>query len=144
MAFLSGEAFRESQNLAANIRKQAVEGIAFMAANSVSANSIIGIRRKFISAKDEFNRFAAVPGIADYARNQHNDPSYDVIAEYTLMKTAIDGVITWIADNFPADDDGYILKDQLTPTGTDVRAFTSAATAGFRTELQSLVDTIAE
>lgn len=145
-------AFRTSEHLAdalqsarstARALKTYVQGVRnASAAGPISGNVIVEVYLRLVADKARFDAIAAVPGIAQYARDQYDDPGYDIVAEFTAMTSAITSVGTWINGNFPKDGAGYLLKDQLTASGVDVRTFTTAALNVFRTQLDSLIATI--
>lgn len=78
-------------------------------------------------------------GVLAYAREQFDDPTIDLPTEFTALIAAIDAVITWIVDNFPTGTGGFLERYQIAADGTLTdRSFTSAQTAGLRTQLQAL------
>lgn len=87
---------------------------------------------------------AATPGLAQFARDQKNNQALDVVAEFNTMMAAIDNVTSWISTNFPTDPGtGALLERTWGPDQPIERTFTSAQTAGFRTQLDTLIATIA-
>jgi hypothetical protein len=86
---------------------------------------------------------AATPGIVQYARDQKNNQTLDVVAEFNAMVAAIDQVTNWITTNFPKAATGELLERTLGSEGPIEVTFTSAQTAGLRTQLDSLIGTIA-
>lgn len=110
------------------------------AAGAISADLIIDWVHEQKNRKDAMAALAATPGLVAYAKNQEDDGTYDVVSEYNAMITGIDTVIEWVDSNFPQDGSGYLLKDQMAVDGTITpRAFSTAATAGMRTELDALI-----
>lgn len=89
---------------------------------------------------------AATPGLAEYAREQKNktvsDPTFDVVAEFNALIAAIDNVTGWMEANFPKDAGGFILAQTFGASGLVDRQFTSAQTAGLRTQLDALLNAI--
>lgn len=70
---------------------------------------------------------AALPGMADYAKTQFDDPAYDVVSEYNAMHAALVAVRNWLATNIPAN--GITISN-----GVQVGAvYAPAATAPLRT-----------
>lgn len=112
------------------------------AAGTVSANLIVEYFLRLVSEKAANLVAATVPGIAQWAQDRDGGVGYDVAAEFTAVNAAIDNARTWVTDNFPTSG-GYILKDQLGAGGVTVRTFTVGQTAGFRTELDALLATLA-
>lgn len=131
-----------AQDTARTVKTQASSASAAMAAGDVSGNVIIEIYVALVAAKTKFDAVAAVSGIGRYAKDQFADQGFDVVAAFTAMTDAITDCGTWINTNFPKDGNGYLLKDKLTASGVDVRAFTTAQTAGLRTVLNALIATI--
>ena len=104
----------------------------------------IDLLPKLRAAYTVFLEAETVNGIAAYAQEQLGSPELDVVQEFAATKAAIEGVIAWVAANLPKDDDGYLLIETMGPDGSlSPRTFTPAQTAGLRTVLQAVMDTIA-
>lgn len=146
MAFKTAEhlarAFVDATTRAAALKTYVQSVRNASAAGPISGNVIVELYLRLVADKARFDAIAATPGIGQYAKDQYNDDTYDVAAEFTAMVNAITAVGTWINTNFPKDAGGYILKDQLTASGVDVRTFSTASLATFRTQLDSLIATI--
>lgn len=113
------------------------------AVGSVTGTSIIDFAQQLADSRGRLAEAAAVPGIEAYARNQINDPTLDLAAEYTAMVTQINATIAWVRTNFPQDANNYLLYVKLDANGNrQLRTFDSASTAGLRTVLDSLIATI--
>lgn len=84
------------------------------------------------------NQAAALPGIADYARDVKNDQLLDVVAEFNVVRSAIQAVQDWITANFPTDGDGYLLRETWGAAGPVDRVFTTAQTAALRVLLSAV------
>lgn len=82
---------------------------------------------------------AAMPGIGVYAQNQVNDATYDVVAEFNAMVTAIDAATAWIEGNFPKDGSGFLLAHSFGPSSIAARSFASASLAGLKTQLDAII-----
>ena len=85
---------------------------------------------------------AATPGIVQFARDQKNNQTLDVVVEFTAMLVALDAVIAWISTNFPKDAGGFLLARSFSGTTIVDRMFPSAQTAGLRAQLDTLIATI--
>jgi hypothetical protein len=131
-----------AQDASRNLKRQAQDLKAASLAGPVSGNAIVEFYTRLVAAKATFDAVAATPGIAAYARDQFDDPALDIVAEFSAMSTQVTACGTWVTNNFPKDGAGYLLKDKLTAAGVDVRTFSTASLAAFRTELDSLVATI--
>lgn len=131
-----------AQDTARTLKQRATDLKAASLAGPVSGNAIVEFYLALVAAKAVFNATAAVPGIAQYARDQFDNQALDVIAEFTAMTNQTTACGTWISNNFPKGAQGYLLKDQLNASGVSVRSFSTADLAGLRTELDALIATI--
>lgn len=73
----------------------------------------------------EWDVYASTPGLAQYAKDQLNDQTYDIVAEYNAMRTAAIALRDWLDANIPAEP-----------------SYTPAQTAGFRTAADAFLATI--
>lgn len=124
------------------LKKYAGDLKALSLAGPVSANQVIDFYLNLIAADTTFAAVAAIPGMVAYARDQEDDPTYDVAAEFTAMRSQVQACRDWIIANFPTGAGSRILKDQLTTTGIVVRTFATAELAGLRTQIDLLTATI--
>lgn len=92
-------------------------------------------------ANNQFNTLKTTPGLAAYAKDQENDPAYDVVAEFTAMQNAIGACTAWMDANVPTSvtakspanwDGGVIISN----------TFTAGQTAGLQAALQGVIDAI--
>jgi hypothetical protein len=113
------------------------------AAGNVPSTTILDVLVRLIQDKAALQAAAGTPGIADFARDQKGDQGLDVVAEFTTMVSAMDGASGWITTNFPKDGSGILLAQTFGATGPIDRQFTPAQTAGFRTQLDAVIATIA-
>jgi hypothetical protein len=113
-----------------------------LAAGNSPATTILDLFVRLRQDRAAFAAAANVPGIAAYAQAQKDDAQLDLAAEFVAMLTAIDGVTTWIANNFPKDGNGFLLAQTLEANGPVDRQFTPAQTAGLRTQLDTILATI--
>ena len=81
-----------------------------------------------------FNTASATPGIAQYARDQFNDQSLDIVAEYAVLVTEVGALRDWVFSNFPKDaGSGAWLTASFPNTGVSVELnFTTGQLAGYR------------
>lgn len=111
-------------------------------ATDTQSTYIVDLFIRLRAARLEFADAAAVPGIADYARAQKNDPNLDAVTEFQSVMAAIDDITSWITGNFPKDGQGYLLAKQFTQDGTVDRSFAPGNTATLRTLLLVLQNAI--
>lgn len=113
-----------------------------MAAGSVVATVIVDLHIRLKADHAALDAAKNTPGLAAYAQEQKNNGSLDVAAEFMAVLAAMADVVTWIEANFPKDGSGFLLRETWGANGPVDRSFTTAATAGLRTELDALISTI--
>lgn len=90
--------------------------------------------------RDELVNIGSIPGISQYAKDQEDDPTYDVAAEFNALIVSVEAVMSNIETTFPTDVDGYLLEKQFNAQGTyDFRQFTGAQLV----TLRGLLDAVA-
>jgi hypothetical protein len=134
--------YNSARSVATQLQTLASTSKASMLAGNVSANVIGQLLDSMITGKAQLQAAAAVTGIAAYAKAQEGDTNYDVVAEWTSMVSACDGVLTWIVANVPTAN-GYVQAEQWATSGRTVRSFTTAQTAGLRTALDTFISSVA-
>ena len=138
-----GKAYIKVQNEAIQLRAFAVQAQTNFAAGNMSANAVISVLTRMTGSIAVFDATSSIPGLAAYAQNEENDPTYDVVAEFSSMRIEAIGTRDWILTNFPTAVSGEIIKDTLEPNGDiTVRQFTSVETAGLQSALGLLIASI--
>ncbi len=133
-------AFTNADSTAIRLRGLAGSLDARLAAGPVSATVLLDdLLAELRSSRTTLIASRNTSGILTYAQAQFDDPTIDLSTEFAALLAALGAVITWIVDNFPKDAGGYLERYQIAPDGvvTD-RVFSSAQTAGLRTQLQAL------
>jgi len=127
---------------AGTVKSRAQSLRSLSAAGNVSASQILDLTTLLADAKVRFTAAAAVSSLGAYAQAQVGNPSLNVAAEFTAMVAQIDATIAWCFTNLP-NDGTYLLAVTMTADGRySWRTFTPATTAGLRTQLDALIDTI--
>jgi hypothetical protein len=112
------------------------------AAGNVPSTRILDSYIRFKQERAQLATSASTPGLTQFARDQKNNQTLDVVVEFNAMIAAMDGITAWIETNYPKDVGGFLLAKQFS-NGTIIdRMFTPAQTAGFQTQLNSLIATI--
>jgi len=113
------------------------------AAGDVAADRVTRFVAMLSDSLDNLALAVAVPGLLAYAQEQLNDPTFQVVTEYTAARNEMTACRDWIVSNFPADGSGYLLYHQFGVGGRiNVRMFSPAALAGLRTQLDALLATL--
>jgi len=138
------KAYQKAQSEAIRIKAFATSARNALLAGPVSANAVIQIMTNLKSSVEVWSTVSSLPGIAQYAKDQENDQTYDVVVEFLAMRNAAVACIDWVFNNFPKSPGGFIEKDTLETDGAiTVRAFTTAQTVGLQTALADLVAAVA-
>lgn len=135
------EAYRIVRGAANQLRINLIAIKAQLAASGADYAYLKSIVRLLVNANNQFDTLKSTPGLAAYAQEQENDPTYDVAAEFTAMQSAITGAIAWMDANVPTSvtvgapstwGEGSIITN----------TFTAGQTAGLQTAIQSVIDEI--
>ena len=114
------------------------------AAGDTIRQRYIDLQRTLDQAIKEWNKAASVPGIEAYARDQLQNQTLDLATEFSAMVTAATNLRDWINTNFPRDaTTGAVLLKTVDTAGTETPlVFTTAQTAGFRTQADAFIATV--
>jgi len=138
-----GKAYQKAQNESIRVKQFATQARNALIAGNVSANAVIQIMSNLKSSIEVWDTVSALSGIAQFARDQEDDQTYNVVAEFSSMRTEAVAARDWVINNFP-ESGGFIQKDTLEVDGAiTVRVFTPAQTVGLQTALADLVAAIA-
>jgi len=129
--------YDEAKSEAIRIKNVVTQAATRIAAGGANADEIYELLLTLGYHRDRLNTLKTIPGLADYARSQEADPTYDVAVEFSGLVTAIESTITWMQSAIPAAG-GY---DQMysRPGGVQLvpRVFTAATLAPLVTRLQA-------
>ncbi len=140
------KAYQKAQNEAIRVKTFSTSARNALLAGVVSANAVIQIMTNLKSSVEVWDTVSSLPGMGQYAKDQEDDQTYDVVAEFLAMRNAAVACVDWVFDNFPKDSASpfYILKDQLETDGAiTVRQFSTAQTVGLQTALADLTAAVA-
>lgn len=139
-----GKAYQKAQNESIRVKAFATQARNALIAGNVSANAVIQIMSNMKSSIELWDSVSSVPGIAQFAKDQQDDPAYDVVGEFLVMRTEAVATRDWVIANFPKSAGNFIEKDTLEADGAiTVRQFTPAQTTGLQTVLADLIAAIA-
>jgi hypothetical protein len=137
-------AFDRLQRQAAATKTYLQNQRVFMVAATCNADTPLSVIQHLGQVSILMATWATTPGLAQYARDQYNDPTYDVVAEFNAMKSAIDTARDTLITAFPKDAGGFILYQKINPDGSILlRTFTSAQLAGSVAQVDSVIAAIA-
>lgn len=114
-----------------------------LVAGDVSGDLLLQLMGGLFNLSSQMAVVASTPGLDQYARDQRDDQTYDVVLEYTTAKAAIDAAAQWVRDNLPVNASGR--PDLLVWSGNDWgwRSFTTIQTAALVVLLDAITAAIA-
>jgi hypothetical protein len=116
---------------------------AVMVQATTSAVVPLAVIQHFAQVIPLINAWASTPGLAQYARDQQNDPAYDIVAEFQAMRNAMVSARDNLVAGFPKDPNGWILYQSLNPDGTfSYRTFTAAQLASAVAQIDAVIAAI--
>lgn len=138
------KALQEAQQLWTGIKSWAANRKATMAAGNVTADYVLDVHRHAVDVDGRLATYATVPGIVQYAKDQYDNQAYDIAADFTALRSAIQAVRDEVETAIPKDTPTpYLLTHQFTANVLTPRTFSSANTATLQTLLQAVVDAVA-
>ena len=149
MAFPSGrtkdtlnKAFNDTQAHARNLKQDAIDIRDTSLAGDIPRKVIMEFNTKIADALDIWSIASAKAGIVQYAKDQLEDQTLTLPADFAAMTTTAIATRDWIIANFP-NTGGLLLERSFDVNGRMVLAIlTTGQTAGLRTELNLLIATI--
>lgn len=106
-------------------------------AGTIDAQYALNIVANLDRVLATMDTLAALPGMAAYAQQQLGSANYDIAAEYSSMRSALDAVRAWLRTNIPSNAVTIVNGTQTYAT------YAPAATASLRSLVQSAAATIA-
>jgi hypothetical protein len=126
-------------------RAHAVLSLADLNAGPVTTEWVFSFVDRMTDAVQRLDTFKVAPGLDSYATAQLSGYGGVLTTDIAATRAAILACRDWVVANFPKDSTNtYLLSHQMASDGTRTpRTFSTAATAGLRTNLSSLIATIA-
>ena len=139
---IPADAYDSVKREASALKTNAESAIKQMQSGTVGFSFVVTVVLALKEAQDTLTSLASTPGLVAYARDQEDDPAYDVTAEFQALLVALNATLVWVDQNLPRS---VAVSDPLSWTGPNVvtTSFAPGATAGFRTVLTGVVDAIA-
>lgn len=136
-----GQVVRSVDSTALSIKLYCQSRVAEMAAGDTTSSAIFQDYQRLAVADAAFANAQTVPGIVAYVRDEKDDQTLDVVAEFLAMRNAIAAARLWIENNFPSTG-GYLQAFEFSGGEIVDRTFAPGMTATYRTELNALIATI--
>lgn len=140
MAFrtILGTAYRQAHDICTSLVKYVTDVRDLSNAGPISGNVAIALHERVIADRARLIAIRDLPGIGNYAKAQEDDPTYDVGAEFNTVVAAVEATRDWLITN--VNTGSWVT---FAVGGVSTKTFSSAATAGLRTQLDALIATIA-
>jgi hypothetical protein len=138
------QTYRDVQSQAWRLKAYLSGKISEINDTPTSTHKLLEILATLRQARQLLDNAAATPGLAAYAINEQDDAGYDIAAEYTTLRAAIQDAIAWMATNFPRNSAGtFILVDSMDADGDVTPHYFMLADLGdLPTRLQAVADLI--
>ena len=141
------ETFPRALQIAARLRAAAVNFRDQAVAGSVNVADLeTGFLGELVGSRIELERAQNTPGILAYAKDQFDDPAYDIAAEFTTMMAAIDTIAVWFEANFPTGAGGFLQSRTFVGDGSGATVSDTITVPGqlnaLVTEFNALIATI--
>lgn len=137
------KALQEAQQLWTSAKVWAANRKATMAAGNVTADYVVDVHRHAVNADGRLAALAATPGIVQYAKDQYGNQGYDIAADFTSLRNALQALRDGIETAIPKDNPTpWLLTHQFTANVLTPRSFTPSQTASLQSLLQAVVDTV--
>lgn len=106
--------------------------------------TILGVQQLLGNAMVIWGQSVVTPGLDQYAKDQLDNDTYDIVAEITAVVDAATVLRDWINTNFPRDGGSNAVLLQTADVNgiTTNLTFSTAQLAGFRTEAAAFLATI--
>lgn len=140
---IASDAFDNIRRQAAASKKYAEQQKAAFQAATVSADTVIAVIQHAATVLPRLEIWSTAPGLLQYAQQQEGDPTYDVQAEYVVMRNAIRDLRDTLIALFPKDGSGFLLYQRLNADGTiDYRTFTAAQLAATLPLFDAVIESV--
>lgn len=133
--------YERFQDRMTELRSFCLQRVAFMAAQSIRGEVLIGDYVRFSKDSEDFFKFINLDGIEASVREVENDPAYDILGLTGVTIIKLDAAANLIDANFPEHND-YKLVGRLEDGKFVSRSFTSTQTQTLRASYQEIIDTI--
>ncbi len=107
---IPAEQFDRALQSANQIRRTAVAFRALAVGGSVRTDDLFtGLIHQLFQIRQSLLKAKTTPGIVQYAKDQFDDPAYDIVTEFTTMLSEIDATTGFFETNFPKGPGGHLL-----------------------------------
>ena len=140
----AGSAYSQIKQIMADTRAACVQYEADIAANGANANELLSLLNFLQTQYLRLDTLDDAPGVAEEARRDTNDPTYDVVPEYLTARNAIAAARDGIKAALPTGTGGRPDLYEWSADGFSVvpRSFTAGQTASILPLLAAVIAAI--
>ena len=125
------------------LRARCVAQSALMAVDGYDADRLLALLDDLADGQQLLSETSGIQGIAQYAKDQENDQSYDVVAEFVALTNAVDAAVAGIISAIPTSNPGnYVALHSFTGSTLTPRTFTAAQMAATKTLIDAVISGI--
>lgn len=116
---------------------------AMVAASSITRRAVLDYANSLADSLATLDAYVTTPGLLAYARNELNDATVDLAAEFTAMRTQLVATQDWMVANFPKDASNNlaVYSFDVNKRFADINLTAGQLTA-FKSQLNLLIGTI--
>ena len=150
MAFRTGtgaqvsfdKGFEQIENIALAVKRMSETLRTQSAEGNLTGSAVVryfdDVGNQRLALEDWVAKFTDTAAAAAYAQDRYNDPTYDVVAEYTAFRNAINDVLNYIEANIPTS----LLTWNATAGIVTWNSYSVGGTSGLRAALDALIATV--
>ena len=136
------DAYDDIKAIATSLKAAAAKASAALATDT-PAQTVLAYLEVMKDYKSRLSALKDTTGLADYAKEQESDPTYDVAAEFVSLMAVLDTAIASLVASFPVDGSGYLLDRTFDAEGALVqRVFTAAQLAGVKADVDAVASQV--
>ena len=136
------EGLQTARSIALTTKQEAENLKANSLLGPVARDELIRLMRLCDNAVVRWTAVAALPGIGQYAKDQLDDQTIDLAAEFLAMRTQAAALRDWIFNNFPKTGAGWLVYTYTAGGEETDLTFSTVQLADFRTEVDLFTATI--
>ena len=126
--------------VAVDVKKQTLEIRALASVDGMGRRQLIVYMGRLGRAVVRINELGSVPGLAQYAKDQYNNPTLEIVTEFQAFRSACIQLRDWIYNNFPQHSSGAWLVSEFANDGTEtMMTFTAAQLSQFVSHCDTLL-----
>jgi hypothetical protein len=139
---LPSVALDDIQKIAVRLRTQVKSLRDASALADTNRAGYVELQRLITNAIVQWDAVTGTPGLSQYAKDQFNDQTLDIVVEYQVMRAAAVTLRDWIYNNIPTQGTAVLLQSLGADGTLTSLTFTVAQTVQFRIEADTLINMI--